>query len=183
MRKSSRMSFLLPFLVMTAAYGQDDPAESCASFPWDVSAIVAAYAEGVESARAGSGNEGMPVVELERAYELALSPQAEVTFGAGPERPTLDDDSWAGMVRFQVPAPGRYLAAITSTHWIDVIDGEQLLQSGDFRGSAACARPRKIVEFDLPAERDLVLQLSGGTPPQVGVVIAPAIPLGESAAE
>jgi hypothetical protein len=53
--------------------------------------------------------------------------------------------------------------AITSGHWIDVADGDKLLKSHDFQGARGCERPRKIVEYDLPAGRELTLQLSGAS--------------------
>ncbi len=56
-------------------------------------------------------------------------------------------------------------------HWIDVVDGEQLVKSKDFSGSRECARPHKIVEFELPANKDLVLQFSGATDSAVTTAI------------
>jgi len=47
--------------------------------------------------------------------------------------------------------------------WIDVVAGSQLLTSKDFQGVPGCNAPHKIVEFDLPATSDLVLQISGAS--------------------
>ncbi|HEV3286365.1 MAG TPA: hypothetical protein VG011_06415 [Steroidobacteraceae bacterium] len=41
------------------------------------------------------------------------------------------------------------------------MDGGQFIKSRDFQGSHDCERPHKIVEFELPAVRELPLQLSG----------------------
>ena len=41
------------------------------------------------------------------------------------------------------------------------MDGGQFIKSRDFQGSHDCERPHKIVEFELPAARDLLLQFSG----------------------
>jgi hypothetical protein len=66
---------------------------------------------------------------------------------------------------------GRYRVSISSDHWIDVLDGTQLMSSRDFQGQHGCQRPHKIVEFDLPADRDLTLQFSGSTDAHVIVAI------------
>jgi len=44
-------------------------------------------------------------------------------------------------------------------------------------GQHGCERPHKIVEFELPANRDLILQLSVGTAEEAGVAITAATPL------
>jgi hypothetical protein len=43
--------------------------------------------------------------------------------------------------------------------------------SVDFQGHVGCERPSKIVEFDLPAGRDLTLQFSGSNDAEVFVAI------------
>jgi len=50
---------------------------------------------------------------------------------------------------------------------------ERLVKSKDFSGSRECAKPHKIVEFELPANKDLVLQFSGSTDPSVTASITP----------
>jgi hypothetical protein len=61
--------------------------------------------------------------------------------------------------------------SITSGHWIDIVDGAELLKSVDFQGHVGCERPRKIVEYELPADRDLGLQLSGSNGAEVDMAI------------
>jgi hypothetical protein len=61
--------------------------------------------------------------------------------------------------------------SITSGHWIDVVDGVQAVPSVDFQGHVGCKRPSKIVEFDLPAKRELTLQFSGSSDAEVLVAI------------
>jgi hypothetical protein len=110
---------------------------------------------------------------VDTLYELKLAPQGTVTYSVKPAKPTLDDSTQGGFVRFHVAQSGLYRISITSGHWIDVIEGEQVIKSKDFQGSRGCARPHKIVEFDLPAHKDLVLQLSGSTDPSVTLAITP----------
>ena len=83
----------------------------------------------------------------------------------------MPDGTQAGLVRFKSVAAGRYRVAMTSGHWIDVVDGQTIIKSRDFQGARGCERPRKIVEFDLPAQRPLTLQLSGASDTPVTLAI------------
>ena len=102
---------------------------------------------------------------------MKLADQSTVTFVAKPGKPTLNAGTRAGLVRFRLEKAGRYRVSITSGHWIDIVDGTQLVSSRDFQGQRGCQRPHKIVECDLPASRDLTLQFSGSTDAQVLVAI------------
>lgn len=151
-----------------------DEMQSCSHFTWDVShelAVMKQTAKPVTAAtKSGSGT---PLLLVDTLYELKLAPQGTVTYSAKPAKPTLDDSAQGGLVRFHVEQPGLYRISITSGHWIDVIEREQFIKSKDFQGSRGCARPHKIVEFDLPAHKDLVLQLSSSTDPSVTLAITP----------
>jgi hypothetical protein len=158
--------------VVTAALA--DEADGCSHFSWDVShelkvmeqtaaPITAATKPGAQA----------PLVKIDKLYELKLSPQSAVTYSAKPAKPTLNDSAQGGLVRFHVDQAGLYRVSITSGHWIDVVDGEHLVKSKDFSGSRECARPHKIVEFELPANKDLVLQFSGSTDSAVTTAITP----------
>jgi len=114
-----------------------------------------------------------PLVKVDKLYELELSPQAAVTYSANPAKPTLNDSAQGGLVRFHTDKAGLYRVSITTGHWIDVVNGDQLIRSKDFSGSRECPRPHKIVEFELPANKDLVLQFSGSTDPSVIASITP----------
>jgi hypothetical protein len=67
--------------------------------------------------------------------------------------------------------------SITSGHWIDIIDGAALVKSLDFQGRGGCERPRKIVEYELPAGRGLTLQLSGAKDAEVMIAITAVGPV------
>lgn len=156
-----------------------DELESCSHFTWDVSRELAVMKQTPKPITAATKpGTGTPLLQVDTLYELKLAPQGAVTYSAKPAKPTLDDSAQGGLVRFHVERPGLYRISITSGHWIDVIEGEQLIKSKDFQGSRGCARPHKIVEFELPARKDLVLQLSGSTDPSVTLAITPvAVPV------
>jgi hypothetical protein len=114
---------------------------------------------------------GTPRLAIDKLYDLKLAVQNTVTFVVKPAKPTLDDGAQAGLVRFKSSKAGHYRVSITSGHWIDIVDGIRVLKSLDFQGQRGCERPRKIVEYELPAERELILQLSGSTDAQVLLTI------------
>jgi molybdate transport system substrate-binding protein len=147
-------------------------ADPCTRFTWDVSRERAVMTQ-TPRAVAGAVRPGadVPQIEPEKLYEVKLANQGTVTFVAKPGKAALTDGGHAGLVRFRVAKAGRYRISITSRHWIDVVDGTQLVSSRDFQGQRGCERPHKIVEYELPAGRDLTLQFSGSTDAHVTVAI------------
>ena len=147
-------------------------ADPCTRFTWDVSRERAVMKQ-TPRVLAGAVRPGadVPQIEPEKLYEVKLADQSTVTFVAKPGKTAVTDGAHAGLVRFRVEKAGRYRISISSGHWIDVVDGTQLVSSRDFRGQRGCERPHKIVEYELPASRDLTLQFSGSTDAQVIVAI------------
>ena len=125
--------------------------DSGTGFKWDVSRELA--------------------VMQQSLYSLTLADQAGVMFAAGPAKVSGVPGAHAGLVRFAVKKAGRYRISITSGHWVDVVDGVQLLPAVDYQGHVGCERPRKIVEFDVPAQHTLTLQFSGSSDPETVVAI------------
>jgi molybdate transport system substrate-binding protein len=147
-------------------------ADPCTRFTWDVSRERAVMKQ-MPRALAGAVRPGVdvPQIEPEKLYEVKLAGQSTVTFVAKPGKAALTDGAHAGLVRFRVEKAGRYRVSISSGHWIDIVDGAQLVSSRDFQGQGGCKRPHKIVEYELPAGRDLTLQFSGSADAQVSVAI------------
>jgi molybdate transport system substrate-binding protein len=144
----------------------------CTRFTWDVSRERAVMKQTPRAvAAAVKPSTDVPQIEPGKLYEVQLAGQSMVTFVAKPGKAALTDGAHAGLVRFRVEKAGRYRVSITSRHWIDVVDGTQLVSSRDFQGQRGCERPHKIVEYELPARRDLTLQFSGSTDAQVIVAI------------
>lgn len=144
----------------------------CYTFSWDVSRELAALSSPPTAIVAGDGTAGhIARVVPGTLYRAQLHPQAGVTLAARPGKPMLEDDAQAGLLTFRVPADGHYRVSISTGHWIDVVDNGQIVSSLDFQGRRGCPLVHKIVEFALPAGRDLVLQFAGGTASEAGVVI------------
>lgn len=174
-----RVAILFALLGMLCAFpanASDDSEqtlpESCRTFTWDVSKELAAL-QTTSNAIVASDGMSSSLIRIEPGtfYKAALHPQSAVTLASRPGKPMLDDDAMAGLLTFQVPADGRYRVSITTGHWIDVVDGGQIVSSLDFQGRRGCPLVHKIVEFELSAGRDLTLQFAGGSAPESGVVI------------
>ena len=151
-----------------------DEADGCAHFRWDVSHELAVMKQAPKPLTAATKpGAAAPHLEVDKVYELKLAAQSAVTYAVQPAKPTLDDSAQGGLVRFHTGPAGFYRISITSGHWIDVVDGAQAVKSKDFQGARGCERPHKIVLFELPGERDLILQLSGAAESPVLVAITP----------
>jgi hypothetical protein len=164
-----KASMLLSIAIGHAAVAADDP---CTHFTWDVTHELAVMKQSPQTIAVGvkPGAE-VPQLATEKLYDIQLAPQNTVVFAVKPAKPALDDGAQAGLLRFKTSKAQRYRVSITSGHWIDVIDGQQTLRSRDFQGQRGCERPRKIVEYDLPPERELILQFSGSTDAKVLLAI------------
>lgn len=174
----ARFVLVLPALLAAfagQAQGPQDPLPpGCDTFTWDVGRELAALRRPAVASVAGTdGNAGDVRIGLDTRYDVRLHPQSEVTLAARPDKPMLEDAATAGVLTFAVPEDGRYRVAITTGHWIDVVDRGRVVPSVDFQGRRGCPLVHKIVEFQLPAGRDLVLQFAGGPAAEAGVTITP----------
>jgi hypothetical protein len=173
------VGFAIILMALVSADANAAEADPCSHFKWDVSREVAVMRTTPQpiTAAVRPGTD-LPQLKVGILYTLTLAEQSAVTFAVQPAKSRSDPAARAGLVRFRVAAPGHYRISITSGHWLDVIDHAQLVDSLDFQGHTGCERPRKIVEYELPAGRDLTLQLSGSSDSPVVVaitaVVAPA---------
>jgi hypothetical protein len=162
-------AFLIGAVLTQSAVAADT--DSCARFAWDVSHELAVMKQTPQAVTAAdTPGKDVPQLQLDKLYEIRLAGQSGVTFPVTPGKPTLPDNAQAGLAKFRTEKAGRYRISITSGHWIDVVDGKQLIRSRDFQGARGCERPHKIVEYDLPAGRELTLQLSGS--PDASVILS-----------
>jgi hypothetical protein len=155
----------------TLAAADDAP---CAGFKWSVTEERALFAKTAETAVAGHDAASAPVIKADQLYELSLSPQDGVKFVLPPSKKALPDGAFAGLVHLKVPSAGVYRISLDQGFWIDVVGDHQMVQSTDFTGASGCTAPRKIVQFNLPAGVDLVLQMSAAAKDHVRVTLTPA---------
>jgi hypothetical protein len=165
-------ALLAGFMYQSASAADVD---GCTRFKWDVSRELAVMKQTPQSISAATQpGQNLPQLNVGTLYSLKLADEAQVTFAAGPARENRAPGARAGLVQFRVKKAGRYRVSITSGHWVDVVDGVQLVPAVDFQGHVGCERPRKIVEFDLPAEHPLTLQFSGSSDSEVVMAITAA---------
>jgi hypothetical protein len=167
-------AILVSGAVALATISQALADEGCLDFKWDVAKERALFAGTHTSLKAGSDLKSAPAVLPERAYALKLTQQPQVTFVATPGRSPGGNATFAGLVTLKVPQTGEYRISIDMPFWIDVVSGATLLSPRDFQGQHACGAPHKIVEFDLTAASELVLQFSNGASDTVIVTVTSA---------
>jgi hypothetical protein len=124
--------------------------------------------------KAGTDGNGAPRIRTDHFYALQLTPQPQVRFAMAPGKVMLSDGAYAGLVKLKVTQPGSYRVSIDVPFWVDVVTGGKELPTQDFTGLRGCSAPRKLVEFVLPANQDLLLQFSGATAAQLRVAITKA---------
>jgi hypothetical protein len=61
--------------------------------------------------------------------------------------------------------------ALDQPAWIDVVADGQAIASSDYQGRTGCRAPHKLVQFSLPAGKDLLIQLSGTPETRVRLTI------------
>lgn len=144
--------------------------EGCEEFSWDVSRELNVMRQPAKVV--GSGT-----IHIGEHYSVRLARQGEVKFLVAPERAARSAEPRAVVLQFQVVRAGRHRVSITSRHWIDVVVDGAIVKSMDHQGRAGCKLLHKVVEFDLPAGREIALQLSGQDDAVIGLAITgPAAP-------
>lgn len=162
-------ALLAGFMCQSTSAAQVD---GCTRFKWDVARELAVMKQTPRTITAATQpGAHLPQLNVGTLYSLKLTDQAQVTFAVGPAKVNGAPGTAAGLAQFRVKKAGRYRVSITSAHWVDIVDGTQLVPSVGFQGHVGCERPRKIVEFDLPAQRPLTLQFSGSSDSEVVMAI------------
>jgi hypothetical protein len=146
----------------------EDP---CAAFTWNVAHERALFAGSPEAIVAGHDAASTPLLRSERLYQVQLAPQSQVAFVLAPgKKGSSPDGAYAGMGHFRLTQAGIYRVSADQPVWIDIVADGKMIDSADFQGRKGCSTPHKIIQYALPAERDLVLQLSAA--PGAGVRVA-----------
>jgi hypothetical protein len=148
-------------------------ADPCDGFAWNVAHERAVFATPAVAVTAATAAGPAPTLALDKLYDIALTPQSKVSFVLAPEKKTLADGAYAGMVTLHIPAAGKYRVSMSEGFWIDVIAEGKFMPTDDFTGSHGCRAPRKIVQFVLPAG-DLTLQFSNTNTASVQAAVTAA---------
>jgi hypothetical protein len=149
-------------------------ADPCAEFKWDVAKEHSLFGGAGEPLTAGKDVASAPMLATDRLYELRLEHQDQVSFAASPGKKTLADQPFAGVAALKVKTPGSYRVSVDAPLWIDVVADGKITDVKDFQGQKGCDAPHKIVEFELAAAQQFVLQVSGSIKPSVRVTVTRA---------
>lgn len=97
-------------------------ADGCAHFKWDVSHELTVIKQAPQAlAAATKPDSKVPLLKLDKLYELKFSPQAAVMYSAKPAKLTLNDSAQGGLVRFHVDRDAYTVsrsAAVTGSMWL-----------------------------------------------------------------
>ena len=107
------------------------------------------------------GKSAAPLLLVGKHYKVDLVPQADTAFVTKPEREARSDSPRGAVLQFRTQAAGRYRVSLSSRHWIDLLVDGRIIPSAGHQGRAGCKYLHKVVEFELPADSTVVLQLSG----------------------
>jgi hypothetical protein len=107
--------------------------------------------------------DALEVIPVGGLVALTLRPVTELPWVKPPESPQADGPTaWGGVWQFRLPRAGRWRFAIDDSAWIDVLKDGQALVSTGHQCARGCALFHKLVDFELPADTDLVLQWTRG---------------------
>ncbi|HTY94254.1 MAG TPA: hypothetical protein VMC02_10225 [Steroidobacteraceae bacterium] len=148
-------------------------ADPCDGFTWNVTHERAVFATPAVAVTAAAAAGAAPVLEVDRLYDISLTPQEKVGFVLAPAKKALADGAFAGLVTLHIPTAGKYRVSMSEGFWIDVIADGKFAPTDDFTGLRECRAPRKIVQYPLPAG-DLVLQFSNTNSAAVRVTVTAA---------
>jgi hypothetical protein len=148
-------------------------ADPCDGFSWNVAHERAIFATPPSAVTAATGAGPSPTLDLDKLYDITLTPQDKVSFVLAPAKKALADGAFAGMVKVHIPSPGKYRVSMSEGFWIDMIADGKFAPTDDFTGAHECRAPRKIVQYPLPAG-DLVLQFSNTNSASVRVAVTAA---------
>ncbi len=145
--------------------------DPCSGFQYDVSEELKLFAGSPRKIVAAASTDAPPTLEARQLYEVALTEQSKVRFGEPPTKPTVNEGSYAGMVRIAASSAKTIRIALNEPAWIDVLDGRRNLDSSRHAGSHNCKLVRKSVEFSVEPGHALIVQLSGSTEKSLRIAV------------
>jgi hypothetical protein len=169
----------LALLILCLALGPPGLAradDGCGAFTWDVSHEHALFASTAARVSAGATPTAAPALQTDSLFQVQLLDAGRVSFAVPPGKAPPPDGQHAGILRLSIGAAGRYRVSLDQAAWIDVIVDGAALRSRDFQGRSGCDAPHKVVEFDLPANAALILQLSGARTAELRIAVTHSPP-------
>lgn len=151
---------------------QADAAE-CAKLPAELKAVVAAMdGPGKKLDALMKRGEMAALSPVLQRLDVTLHPTEHVSLMATPKsEKKAEGPTFAGLLAFSVPRDGEYRVSVDSALWIDVLDGDKVLERTKLNRRMQCGRVHKSLGFALKAGVNYWLQLSSSKVPEVRVVL------------
>ncbi|HKQ35298.1 MAG TPA: hypothetical protein VJT11_08360 [Nitrospiraceae bacterium] len=148
-------------------------AEDCAKLSPELQAIVVAMNGPGSKINALPKPESSPTVETGiHKLEVALLPLSEVALVGKERKPSQNAENlFGGFVRLTVPKDAVYRISTDSTLWIEVLDGETLIERVRTVPRIRCGRIHKSLGFPLQRERSYWVEMSESKRTDVGLLI------------
>jgi hypothetical protein len=141
-------------------------AEGCSGFRFDLGHELKLF-DGKAQATTAGQTEAKP----DTLYAVALAAQSGVRFAAEPGKLTVDDGSYAGLLRYTPAKNGLLRVTIDEAAWVDVVVDGATIQSSSHTGSAGCKLLHKSVQFEVRRGVPVIVQISGSTTPEVRLTL------------
>lgn len=162
-----RSIVLLPAVLLAgcASASAQPAAQACPKVaePWKTPRAIASASDVAGAARTPSA--------LGEAIRFSLHPDGEVAYATLPQG-AGEAESFGGMASFSIEGAGIYSVGLSESIWVDVEQDGRPVEAVHFGPGSACSGIRKTVSFEL-APGTHVIELSGSTVPEVGVLITP----------
>lgn len=136
------LAVAMTFVVLSSGVARAD----CDHFKWSLDRERAWLAAAPEPVAAGGA-----VALADKAFAVALRPNAEAGFVAPPERAPKPESFGTVVNLAAVGAPGVYEITLSAEAWLDVVQNGARAKSIDFSGQKDCPGVRKSVKFELAA--------------------------------
>jgi hypothetical protein len=166
------LSILLVLASAAPAFAQEAAHPACASV--SDAALPPALAGWRErsalAAAAGGADTGRAVLPIGKGVDAQLKHVGEVTYPVLPGKPG-GSVSYGGLYEVRVSEPGDYQVSLGTGAWIEVLDGNTLIESTAHAPGPACTTLRKTVVFPLKAGR-YVLEITGNGEPSLPVMVS-----------
>lgn len=143
----------------------------CANYLTNIGPDLALWGRPFESVTASAESAKAATAPLERRLRLSLKPHPQVRFPAPPEQMRGAADKFSGLIAITTNTAGAYRLSASNGLWLDVVGPEGVIASRTFEMQTKCDRIFKTVTYDLPANTSLIVQLNGGSTPEVDLLV------------
>jgi hypothetical protein len=169
-----RTSFIAALLLVFASPCFAAEAADCSTFTWNMSHELTLFAGAAKPLSSGVNAGAAPQLVLDTVYNVDLHPLSDVTFPHPLGKAAPPEGGSGGVLKLHVHNACLYRITLDAPLWIDIVAGTELVTANGFQGRQPCTLIHKSVEWSLPADVDLIVQLAGPTRAQAKLALTRA---------